>query len=57
MSTYFYQEGNNTTKIGFRHFSILRKSMKRKEAKITLLDIYINTPVIYMCQDIHKFHF
>ena len=30
--------------------------MKRKEAKI-IYCIDISTPVIYMCQDTHKFHF
>ena len=36
----FYLEGNTTTKIGFRHVSTLRKSVKCKEEKLTLLHIY-----------------
>ena len=52
----FYLEGNNTTKIGFRHLSSLGKSVKRNGAKI-IYCIDISTLVIYMCQDNHKFHF
>ena len=36
----FYLEGNNTTKIEFRHLSTLRESLRHKKAKITLLHRY-----------------
>ena len=45
----FYLEGNNTIEIGFRHLSTLRKSMKRKETKMTLLHRNSYFCNIYIC--------